>query len=368
MNLFFTRRRDQYGTSVASHSCTTAALLSIFFTSFFSCLTANLFAQDPIVTKIKTDSGIRYSWSVMHRDEEIARGLQTDSNHYLLTKKQIHHRVKIIAAGNIIAYGTIMYGLNKTWYADYPRTSFHTFNDNKEWLQVDKVGHMYSAYSESVAGIEMWRYTGIDRKRRIIYGGLSGAVYQTIIETLDGFSSQWGWSWGDFSANILGSGLVTAQELAWNNQRVKLKFSFHKNDYGDAQLNKRADELYGSSFAERFLKDYNAQTYWASANINSFFPKTNLPRWLSVAVGYGAEGMFGANNNTSTNANGVTTFYRTDIKRYRQWYLAPDVDFTRIKTNKKGIKYLFIFLSAFKFPAPSLELSNGSFKIHGITF
>ncbi len=35
-------------------------------------------------------------------------------------------------------------------------------------------------------------------------------------------------------------------------------------------LKSRRNELFGKSFAERILKDYNSQTYWISANISSF--------------------------------------------------------------------------------------------------
>jgi hypothetical protein len=35
-------------------------------------------------------------------------------------------------------------------------------------------------------------------------------------------------------------------------------------------LNERSDELFGSSWIERMLKDYNGQTYWLSANLNHF--------------------------------------------------------------------------------------------------
>ena len=261
-----------------------------------------------------------------------------------------------------------MIALSSAWYSQYEKTKFHTFNDFPEWKQVDKVGHLYSAYIESRASMEMWRWTGIDRKKRIWIGGMSGAVYQTVIEFLDGHSAGWGWSWGDFGANILGSGAMIAQELAWDDQRIKLKFSFHKKSYSDPTLNQRSDVLFGKSIPERLLKDYNGQTYWASANLKPFFKNSNIPEWLSVAVGYGAEGMFGGTENIGKDANGNIIFNRTDIKRYRQWYLAPDIDLTKIKTNKKGLKFLFTVLSAFKFPTPSLELSNGKFKVHALHF
>src|SRR5665213_872323 len=208
----------------------------------------------------------------------------------------------------------------------------------------------------------MWRWAGLPRKKRIWVSGLSGIAYQSIIEVLDGFSYQYGFSPGDFTANILGSALFTSQELAWDDQRLKLKFSFHKINYGEPDLNQRADAIYGKTEIERFIKDYNAQTYWLSANLRSFFPDSKLPLWLSLSVGYGATGMFGARNNISIDNNGVINFERSDIQRYRQWYLSPDIDLTKIKTRKKGLKILFFLLSTIKFPAPTLEYSKGSFK------
>ncbi len=286
----------------------------------------------------------------------------------VLTPKQVKSRVRIVAIANVVGYTAVLAGLNAAWYSNYDQGKFHTFNDNKEWLQADKVGHMYSAYIESYASMELWRWTGIERKKRIWYGGLSGVVYQTVIEILDGFSTEWGWSWGDFGANVLGSATLISQELAWDDQRIRLKFSTHYNDYNDPELNKRADELFGTSHIERYLKDYNAQTYWASANLHSFFPKSKIPRWLAVSVGYGADGMFGATENVATDENGVVYFDRRDIKRVRQWYLSPDIDFTKIKTRKKGVRILFMVLSAFKFPAPSLEFSNGKFTVNALHF
>ncbi|MDB5192592.1 MAG: hypothetical protein JWQ96_2155 [Segetibacter sp.] len=278
-------------------------------------------------------------------------------------------RVRLVTAGNIIGYGGSMVGLYSAWYSGYPQTKFHFFNDNREWQQVDKVGHAYAAYVESYGSMEMWRWAGLNRKQRIWLGGMSGAAYQTVIEVLDGFSEGWGWSWGDFAANVAGSGMLVAQELAWNDQRIRFKFSFHKKDYGEPELNNRADKLYGASISERFLKDYNGQTYWLSANINSFMPESKLPKWLNVAVGYGADGMFGGEENIAKDKFGNITFDRRDIKRYRQFYLAPDIDLTKIRTNNKALKLALGVLNVFKFPLPSLEYNTtGKFKVNFVHF
>jgi uncharacterized protein YfiM (DUF2279 family) len=286
------------------------------------------------------------------------------TTHYPYNKK----RVRLVTAGNIIGYGATLVGFYSAWYKQYPQTNFRSFNDSREWLQVDKIGHLYGAYVGSSASMEMWRWTGIDRKKRIWIGGLSGVAYLTVIETLDGFSKGWGWSWSDMGANMLGSGLAIGQALAWDEQRIRIKFSVHQRRYGQPDLNQRADKLFGNSFTERFIKDYNAQTYWASVNLRSFFPKSRLPRCLNIAVGYGAEGLFGAEQNVGADNNGTVVFNRPDVKRYRQWFIAPDIDLTKIPTKKKGVRLLLGILNSFKFPAPSLEFSNGKVRVNGLHF
>ncbi len=324
------------------------------------CFLINLFVSYFIISPTYSQDSLHKRIDSSHFQQIIAAGHTL----YPYNKKRIH----LVTAANIVGYGGTTVGFNAAWYAKYPRSSFHFFNDDAEWLQVDKAGHLYGAYIESSVSYEMWRWSGLSRKQRIWIGGLSGLAYQSIIEVLDGFSSEYGFSTGDYAANILGSGLFIAQELAWDDQRIKLKFSFHKKDYGAADLDARANAIYGRSETERFLKDYNAATDWMSINIKSFFPKTKLPRWFSVALGYGAEGMFGARSNIAKDKNGNVIFDRSDIKRYRQWFLAPDIDLTKIKTKKRAVKIILGILNSFKFPTPSLEFSNGSFKGHWIHF
>jgi hypothetical protein len=294
------------------------------------------------------------------------RGEIVDPYMLHLSPAEKKKRIIINTSAHAVIYAGSMILLNQAWYADYPRTNFHVYNDNGEWLQVDKAGHTWSAYQISRTSMASWKWAGLKPNQQVWIGGLAGAVFQTVIEIQDGFSAEWGWSWGDFAANCLGSGLLIGQQLAWKEQRINFKFSFHKMTYDDPMLNDRSDSLFGSSVPERTLKDYNGQTYWLSANLKSFFPKSKIPGWLNVSFGYGAGGMFGGYDNI-WEENG-TEVDRSDIPRVRQWYLAPDIDFTKIPTKSKFLKSVFFVLNAFKFPAPALMLSNGKMKVYAVYF
>lgn len=278
-------------------------------------------------------------------------------------------RVWTLAAGSAAAYTGSLLMLNKYWYKDYPKRSLHTINDFNEWLQVDKFGHVYSAYLFSKYSREIWRWTGVPRKQQIWIGGLSGFAFQSVIEFLDARMEKWGWSWGDMGANALGSAIMISQELAWNEQRFQLKFSsFPIRHSNDPQLKARAIDQFGVRLAERTLKDYNSQTYWLSMNLSSLLQDKTFPRWLNVAVGYGAEGMYGARGNVWKDEEGKLRNY-SNIRRTRRVYLSPDVDFTKIPTRHKGIKILFQVLNVIKVPAPALEVNGaGQLKLHALKF
>jgi hypothetical protein len=307
-----------------------------------------------------------YTSSIFARSE--SNMLNIDTTFKIKSDSSFPNRMPIIIAANTVIYGGSMAALYQTWYKNYPQAGFRTFDDWDEWLQMDKFGHAYSAYEMSRYGYMLWSSTHLSEKKKIWLGGLTGVGYQTIIEILDGTRAQWGWSWGDVGGNILGSASFVTQQLAWKEQRIRIKTSFHLNRYDQDELNTRTQQLFGKSLAERFLKDYNSQTYWISTNVHSFFPKTNWPSWLNIAIGTGAEGLFGARSNMARDASGAVTFNRTDLTRYRQWYLAPDLDLTKIPTKNKWVRALFFVLNGLKFPTPALELSSGNMKFHWLYF
>lgn len=275
---------------------------------------------------------------------------------------------KWLAAGlHVAAYGGSLIILNEAWYKNYQKRSLHSFDDSREWLQVDKLGHAWGAYHISRGSSALWNWSGFSKEQSIWMGGLSSFGYLTVIEFLDAHSEKWGWSWADMGANIFGSGLFIAQELGWKEQKIQFKFSFHPVNYSDPQLETRADDLYGEHWYEKMLKDYNGQTYWLSGNLKSFFPGSSLPAWLNVSVGYGADGMFGGFENKWT--EGSNEIIRTDISRKRQFYFSPDIDFSKIKTRSKFLRTLLSTLNGFKFPAPALMLdSKGKMKAYAIYF
>jgi hypothetical protein len=267
--------------------------------------------------------------------------------------------------GVLIAQGTLyvasVTGLYFAWYSDYPQSSFHLFNDGGEWMQIDKCGHAITAYYISRIGYTTYRWSGVKEKQATWFGGLLGFAYLLNIEILDGFSSEWGFSPGDLTANTLGSMIFIGQQLAWHEQRFSLKYSFHQTQYA-----RYRPDLLGNNLIQNMIKDYNGHTYWISGNISSFLPeRSKFPKWLNIAVGYGAEGMTGAFNN-ATGQNGQPI---PDFPRYRKFFLSLDVDLTRIPTRSSVLKGIFNVLSFIKIPAPAIEYNTlGQFKVHGFFY
>lgn len=279
---------------------------------------------------------------------------QKDSIGFFIPAKEYNKkRVTGLSIGMGSLYAVSIVGLYSAWYKDHPITRFHFFNDNKEWQQIDKGGHIIASYYIGNYCVEMMKWTGMPRKKAIWIGGSMGSVFLTTIEILDGFSGQYGASWGDLLANTAGSAMVTAQALAWDEQRILLRYSFM-----NAPGWKYRHDLLGSNLAERLLKDYNSITYWLSFNIHSFLPETSrFPCWLNVAVGYGANGMLGGMSNPAKHS-GVTL---PDYERYRQYYFSLDVQLSKIKTKSKVLKTIFSAFDIVKFPFPALEYN----RVHG---
>lgn len=266
---------------------------------------------------------------------------------------------RIIVTESVFYAGGISY-LQFIWYSDKERVPFHFYNDNQGYLQVDKFGHAFGAYMESYIGYHWLRSAGVKRNKALLYGGTLGLVLQTPIEIFDGMYEGWGFSWGDMIANAAGSALVVGNELLFDEQLVKLKFSYWRSTYA-----KQANGYLGDNFLESLFLDYNAHTYWLSLPLTMPSGNGRLPPWLNLSIGYSANGMFGEFRNRRS-YRGVVLPH---TERYRQYLFSLDVDWTKIPTRSGFLKALLNALVFIKIPFPAIEVNTkGQIKLHGIYF
>ncbi len=285
-------------------------------------------------------------------------------NKYAINGKK-NSRLWLVAGTHAAVWAGTFVALNNAWYKDYPKSSFHFFDDRKEWNQIDKMGHVWTAYQLSRLSAETWKWAGIEDRKAAWLGGGSAFAFQSIIEILDGFSEEWGFSVGDMEANLIGSGGYIAQELLFKSQIIQVKMGYKPYNY-PADLKPRRDQLFGTTIPEQILKDYNSQRYWLTTGLHHLFPKT--PSWLNIAIGFSSDGLYGGHGNTWTDKQG-NFFDRSDIRRVRRFYLSPDIDLTKIKTGSRFLRSVFFVLNAVKIPAPTLEYnSTGKFRLHALMF
>jgi hypothetical protein len=266
---------------------------------------------------------------------------RTDS---LNVRKGITHAVlSSSAVGSLVA-------LNQVWYAPHSSEEFHLFNDSKQWMQMDKLGHAFTGYTMTTElnRVHYWAAG----KRQPWVGALYAISYLSALEIMDGFSSGWGFSGSDMLANGVGVGLAFSQDHFFNRKLIIPKFSFSRSAYAVFR-----PEILGNTYAEQLLKDYNGQTYWFSAPIATFL---NLPKgfkWICISLGYGCDAKLVGSQNAWNGFNAR-----------RQIYLSLDIDCSSLAPRHPKLNKVLSHLNWIKIPFPSLEFSSDRTRFHWISF
>lgn len=242
-----------------------------------------------------------------------------------------------------------MIGLNEIWYSQVTKSPWNSFDDSKNWLQMDKAGHFYTANKLNSLTTEMYQWSGVKNKNAIWYGLGVSLGFQTTLEFLDAFTQDWGWSWGDMTANILGTASYTTQKLIWDEERIITKFSYSPTEFASIRPN-----VLGSTFPERLLKDYNGQTYWLSFSPGTFLKNSRIPKWACLSFGYSAhEKLVGSEGYYLDPATGIEYFEQ------REFLLSLDIDFSRIPVKRPWLKALLKQFNYLKVPFPALLVRDG---------
>jgi len=255
-----------------------------------------------------------------------------------------------------LVYSLSMTGLYFLWYKTEDITSFHFFDDSQQWLQTDKCGHFFASFYVASIQSDLLRFSGQQNSADLI--GASVALFAvSSIELFDGVSEKWGASISDVAANALGAGFYLGQIKLFDKIVFKPKYSYHTSDIRGLR-----PKLFGYN-AERLIKDYNGVTFWLSANISDFIENENLPKFVCLSFGYGADGMLGGTNNPlKINDKAVPYF-----QRYRQFYLSLDFDFAKYNFRCKALNTVTKYFNL-KIPFPTIEFSKNKFHFHSLYF
>jgi hypothetical protein len=231
-----------------------------------------------------------------------------------------------------------------TYYNDEfaTRAPFHTFDDwyNAD-LNVDKLGHIWSAQAYAQAMYHMFRWANITETGSMYWSSGLAFLFQLEMEITDGLFEKWGFSWWDTAANAVGAAWPNLQRVYPSLQPVMLKMSYHPS----ASVKKGWIE-------HDYLRDYDGFTYWLALTVEDLLPakaKPFWPDWLGIAVGYGANNtMLGDKIYNSNNGVG---------QGEQEWYLALDYDLRKLPGDTAFLRWLKESLNIFHLPAPAIRLT-----------
>lgn len=306
---------------------------------------------------------------------------QRGSDHLLMPVDTVNlNRVWIAGGVAATSYTAFSIGLYQAWYRKNGLGKFHFFNDAGEWMHMDKAAHAFSGYFQSEWGYRGARWCGYSERAALLWGNSMAMLFQTTIEVMDGYGKDYGFSWPDMAANMIGLGIFTSQQLIWKEQKFRIKLSAWPQRYSsepvnaledpDYSIKDRTRELFGNGFFNTVFKDYNAQTYWLSFSPERMINRqwTIWPDWLNVAFGFGAGGLLGGYSNVWDRNNGIR-YNASSIPRVNEYYLSLDIDLSKINTRNRFLKSLCSLFNIVKIPAPAVSLnSEGKWKGYWLRF
>lgn len=223
---------------------------------------------------------------------------------------------------------------------------------------MDKVGHTYTAYSINRLTTNLYEWSGVNERTSVWLGTGVSLGFQTTLEMFDAYSADWGFSWSDMVANIIGTGLYTGQKLAWNEERIIPKFSYHPTPYAEVR-----PEVLGSNFAESLLKDYNGQTYWLSFSPGSFIKDSRFPEWICFSIGYSADEKL-----VGSEPYYLDPISNVEYHEKREWLLSADIDLSKLNVKRPWLKMVVKQFNYIKIPFPALILRDGKLTGHPFYF
>ncbi len=223
------------------------------------------------------------------------------------------------------------YGIQNTMWWKGTKSHFHT-NWQQDWTYAmgsDKFGHFYFAHLVANVYSQLFEWCGINHKKSLLYGASFAFAYQTFIEIRDGFSRDYGFSWGDFTANVMGASLPLLKEKNKFLRDFEFKISYFPS------------ERFRHNSNRYILDDYESTYDWVSYPLYKLMPngiRDFVPKFLNIALGHSVK--------------------RLDIKseRTHEFFIALDWNLNELPGNGWFLKMLKRNLNFYHFPSPAIKI------------
>lgn len=248
-----------------------------------------------------------------------------------------------LISGGLVAMSVItIYHAGKPIYYNEARSSFHFTRNSRNELELfdnghrgmDKFGHIFSTslFTQNIYFLSRW--SGLDNKQSSWTSFLLATSIMGAMEIHDAYYERWGFTVGDFIANLSGAAFLAGQYNIPFLRNFDYKISY--------DFTQKAAE-------EAVIESYPNMTFWLSANPSGIFEKSFpewFPNWLNIAIG-------------------VSTTQKYPHKR--ELLIGLDYNLKRIKTDSPFLRHLIVLLDRYKLPAPAIRLAPG-FIGYGVYF
>ncbi|MBR9975492.1 MAG: DUF2279 domain-containing protein [Bacteroidetes bacterium] len=256
------------------------------------------------------------------------------------------HRTRLwLMGGTMFAANAaiVAYFFDTYYNDDFAKTApFHTFDDwyNAD-LNVDKLGHIWSAQSYAQATYHMFRWANMSQWSAMYWSSGLAFLYQLEMEITDGLFEKWGFSWWDVAGNTIGAVWPNLQRIYPSLQPFMIKMSYHPS------------AAVKQGWVEHdYLRDYDGFTYWLALSVEDLLPRAARPYWpdwLGIAVGYGA--------NRTMLGDGIYNSRDGVGQGEQEWYVALDYDLRKLPGDSKFLLWMKESFNIFHLPAPTIRIT-----------
>ena len=160
--------------------------------------------------------------------------------------------------------------------------SFRIRDNFDESLSANYGGHFIGGYFVSYISEQALIASGVSYKLAPIYGAIMGLGYQTYVEVLDGYGTDFSLSPFEVYSQTLGCVYFAASQYLPGLQDFTPKVNYYPSAWmGDLP----------KSGSLTPIDDYSAWNFWISTNIKDLTGWGFWPNWLNIAEGYGARNL-----------------------------------------------------------------------------